>query len=264
MVLVFRPSFENRPIKCKSATEVLLRTDRLGYTPGNSGFSRINTLATENSCQNVTVPGARPRFIADIVFLMDSALDVGNDNYRRQKEFVKVIAKALNLGKDASRACLVVYNERARLVTTFNTHRTLKEFENALLRARHMSHGRRIDKALVYAADLLTRARREIPKVVVLITSGRRSSSNSLDVASNPLKTGGAKSFVVAIGNTPDIRELRLVVSKNDDVFEVPSFILLSRIEESFPKHIISSFGKKFILLQRARTALTLLRLATN
>lgn len=195
---------------------------------------------------------------------MDSSSDVGNDNYRRQKEFVKVVAKALNLGRDASRACLVVYSDRARLVTTFNSHRTLKEFENALLRARYMSGGRRIDRALMYAANLLRRARRGIPKVVVLITSGRRSSSNPLDVASNSLKTGGAKSFVVAIGNTPDIRELRLVVSRNDDVFEVPSFIFLSRIEESFPKHIISSFGKKFIVLQRARIGLTFLRLGKN
>ena len=206
----------------------------------------------------ITVSGARPRFIADIVFLMDSSSGVGNDNYRRQKEFVKVIAKALNLGKGASRACLAVYSERPKRLTTFNSHRTLKEFENALRQAPYMNRERRIDRALKFAADLLKRARKEIPKVVVLVTSGRRASSNRLDVASNPLKSIGAKSFVVAIGNAHDIRELRLVVSKNDDVFGVPSFSHLSRIEESFPKHIISSFGKKFILLQQGENWVSL------
>ncbi|XP_068690493.1 collagen alpha-3(VI) chain-like [Montipora foliosa] len=186
--------------------------------------------------------GPRPPFIADIVFLVDSSGGIGSNNYKKQKEFVKTIAKALNLGEQYSRACLVVYSDGPRLVTNFNSHKTLREFGSALDRAPYLNRIRRIDKALEFGADLLRRARRDIPKVAILITSGARDSSNSLDVASNPLKAVGAKSFIVAIGNAPDIRELRLVVANNDDIFRVSSFRSLPGIEESFPKHIISSF----------------------
>ena len=175
---------------------------------------------------------------------MDSSSGVGVENYRRQKNFIKVIAKALNLGEQATRACLVVYSDTARLVTRFDSHKTLRQFESAVDRAPYLRRTRRVDKALEYAASLLRRARRGVPKVTVLITSGRRASANPLDVASKPLKTIGAKSFIVAIGNALDTRELRLVVDKDSDIFRVPYFIFLPRIEGSFPKHIISSFGK--------------------
>lgn len=183
-------------------------------------------------------------FIADVVFLMDSSVGVGITNYRRQKDFVKAVARALNLGERATRASLVVYSDNPRLITRFNSHKTLAQFEAAVNRASYLRGTRRIDKALAYAARLFTAARSGVPKVMVLITSGRRDSVNPLDVASRPLKDIGAKSFIVAIGTFPDIRALRLVVSGYKDIFRVPSFLSLPRIERSFPQYIISSFGE--------------------
>lgn len=192
----------------------------------------------------LAITGARQFFMADVVFLMDSSLDVGIQNYRRQKGFVKAVAKALNHGEQATRACLVVYSDKTRLITRYDSHKTLREFESAVDRAPYLRGTRLVDKALEYAADLLRRARRGLPKVLVLITSGKRGSGNPLDVASEPLKATGAKSFIVAIGNAPNIRDLRSVVDKDSDIFRVPSFPSLLLIEGSFPKHIISSFGK--------------------
>lgn len=183
-------------------------------------------------------------FIADVVFLMDSSAGVGITNYRRQKEFVKAVARALNFGERATRASLVVYSNNPRLVTRFDSHKTLRQFEAAVDRASYLRGAWRIDKALTYAARLFTAARSGVPKVTVLITSGRRDSVNSLGVASRPLKDIGAKSFIVAIGTLPNIRDLRLVVSGNNDIFRVSSFLNLPRIERSFPHHIISSYGK--------------------
>ena len=190
------------------------------------------------------ITGARQPFMADVVFLMDSSSDVGIENYRRQKDFVKAVAKALNLGEQATRACLVVYSDRTRLITRFDSHKTLRQFESAVNRAPYVRGPRRVDKAIEYAANLLRRARRGAPKVLVLITSGTRASGNPLDVASEPLKAIGAKSFIVAIGNAPNIKALRLIVDKDSDIFRVPSFPRLLLIEGSFPKHIISAFGK--------------------
>lgn len=193
--------------------------------------------------------GPRPRFIADVVYLMDSSSSVGATNYRWQKNFVKAIARGLNHGDQATRACLVIYSNVARLITTFDSHKTLTQFERAVDGAPYLRRTRRVDKALEYAANLLRRARKGVPKVTVLITSGPRASSNSLDVPSKQLTDVDAKSFVVAIGNTLNIRELRAVVSNSDDIFRVPAFLLLPRITESFSKHIISSFGKEAFLL---------------
>lgn len=175
---------------------------------------------------------------------MDSSRGVGITDYRRQKDFIKTISRALNLGERFTRASLVVYSGNPRLVTRFDSHKTPRQFEAAVDRAPYLRRTRRIDKALPYAAQLFNTARSGVPKVMVLITSGRRDSSNPLDVASGSLKNIGVKSFIVAIGTLPVIRDLRLVVSGYEDIFRVPSFVALPRIERSFPQHIISSFGK--------------------
>ena len=182
--------------------------------------------------------------MADVVYLMDSSSDVGVANYRRQKNFVKAVAKALNHGEQATRACLVIYSERPRLITRYDSHKTMKQFGSAVDRAPYVNRTRRVDKALEYAAKLLRLARKGVPRVMVLITAGTRTSANPLDVASKALKDADAKAFIVAIGNEPNIGELRLVVEKNNDIFAVPSFASLPRIEGFFPKYIIFSVGK--------------------
>ena len=178
---------------------------------------------------------------------MDSSVGVGIENYLREKEFIKAVSQALNHGERATRSSLVIYGDDPRPLTRFNTHKTLEEFKSVVDRAPYLRGTRRIDKALEYAAHALGDSRPDVPKIVVLLTSGTQSTAvgaKFLDVASKPLRALGAKTFIVAIGREPDIWELRPVVEELNDIFRVPSFLALPSRSNSFAQRVHSSSGK--------------------
>lgn len=83
---------------------------------------------------------------------------------------------------------------------------------------------RRIDKVLDYASQLITNTRELFPKIVVLLTAGRRGSGQPLKLAVKPLQERGAKMYVLAIGDRPDVNELLPIVEDERFVIKISSF----------------------------------------
>ena len=184
---------------------------------------------TEDSTTNVN---------ADVIFLMDSSQTVSSEAYRKEKSFVKTIAKHLNVSPGKSRAAIVTYGSSASVVYSFGNTR----FDDSVDRARFVSGVRRLDLALQEASQLLTSARPSVPKLVVLLTAGNQASgSPSPDVAGRLVRTRGGKPFVIMIGREPDEDVFVNVVEKSTHLFKVPSFDgmqpyagpLAKRIEEN-------------------------------
>ena len=88
---------------------------------------------------------------------------------------------------------------------------------------------RRIDKVLNYASQLIANTRELFPKIVVLLTAGRRGSEQPLELVVKPLREHGAKMYVVAIGDRPDVNELLPIVKDERFVIKIPSFNDLPR-----------------------------------
>lgn len=64
----------------------------------------------------------------------------------------------------------------------------------------------------------------------MLLTAGRTSPAdipNALSVAANSLRNLGAKTYVVAIGNDANEKELQSIVQTPRDIFRTQSFSLL-------------------------------------
>lgn len=159
---------------------------------------------------------------ADIIFLMDSSQTVTQEAYRKEKSFVKALAKHFNVSPgDQSRAAVITYGSAAFTVVTFGDTR----FGDSVDRARSVSGERRIDRALLEAEQLLSSARRSVPKLVVLLTAGnQQSGSPSPEYAARLVQSGGGKPFVIMVGREADGNEFHKIVKKPTDVFRVPSF----------------------------------------
>lgn len=158
---------------------------------------------------------------ADIIFLMDSSQTITEEAYRKEKFFVKAMAKHLNVSPGKSRAALITYGSTAFTVDTFGNTR----FDDSVDRARSMTGERRIDQALLQAVQLLSSARPSVPKLVVLLTAGnQQSGTQSPEDAARRIQSRGGKSFVVMVGREPDENEFYKIVDKPPDAFRVPSF----------------------------------------
>ena len=157
-------------------------------------------------------------FDADIVFLMDGSSFVTQGNLNDEKDFVKSLAKFLNVSPGTSRAALVLYGTFSITEMRFNDSRSLRDFSDGVDLAQAVGGLRRMDIALKEATDLLIDKRRGVPHVVVLVTTGEQSSSVDgipLDDALAPLENRGVHTFVVAIGHDPDT---------STNILRVPSF----------------------------------------
>lgn len=167
---------------------------------------------------------------ADVIFLMDSSYIVGPQRYHTEKDFVRSLARYLNVTVGNTRAAVVTYGKNATRVLGFTDHKTVAEFERKLLNAPSVGGVRRIDSAIKAAEDLLAETRPNAKKIVVLLTAGQQArviDSKALDLAAKPLRDAGAQTFVISIGDDPQERELRLILANPRDNFKVGSFDVL-------------------------------------
>lgn len=99
-----------------------------------------------------------------------------------------------------------------------------------------------MDLALSATRQLLSEARPDVKKTVVLVTAGREGTGASrLDPIVRQIQESGAKTFVVAIGNRPNMEELQPVVQNQADIFSVTSFVGLLPKAPSIARHITNS-----------------------
>ena len=184
---------------------------------------------------------------ADIVFLLDSSASITQDGFFKEKAFVKLLAKSLNVAPGFSRAAVVLFGSIPVTAITFNGYRTLNEFNNLIDKVSSTGGSRRMDRALEVATNLLTEGSRRTPKLVVLITSGNQIPSFGsvpLEIAVESLKRIGAKTFFAGIGRDLDVSELISAAEDPGDVFAVPSFNELRENVPRIAKHVTNRISK--------------------
>lgn len=188
-------------------------------------------------------------FTADVVFIVDSSSEVSRENYIKEKGFVKSLAKTLNLAPGKTRGSVVVYSSVASLLIRFSEYSNSTAFDKAVDDLPYLGSLRRMNLGLQEAAVAMKDARPGVPKVVVLVTSGRQSLSNSsLPQSVKPLIDLGANVFVVAIGSQPDDLELRPVVKEPEDVLKVSKFDDLTSQMRPIARHIVNKTGKNHVM----------------
>lgn len=97
--------------------------------------------------------------------MLDSSSHVMTEEFLKQKEFVKLIARYLNITPGKSRGAVIVYSTEATAILSFGGYTTMSEFNAVIDRATPLSRRRRIDRAFDLANTLFKNARSNVRKV---------------------------------------------------------------------------------------------------
>ena len=172
---------------------------------------------------------------------MDSSSAVQQEQFEKEKEFIKTLAEYLHIGStDKTKAAVINYGSLPSTSVKFDEYSSLKGLKGGIERMTLAQGSRRIDRALDEAADLLRPIDPLSSKILVLLTTGRQAQESDvtpLDVSIQPIKDMGSEMYVVAVGNEPSTQELRPLVTKLEDMFRVP-FIAMEYDVWRIAKHI--------------------------
>lgn len=163
----------------------------------------------------------------DVAFVMDSSASIGNTDYKKEKDLVKLLAKSFDISPSHSRVAIVLNSGSAFLGVSFDQYSNHAAFTSAVDKLPYKKGRKRVDKALEVANnELFVKARTKAVKLAVVIISGRQIQElnlKDLKRASERLRTAGVRILAVGIGDV-DPAELRLMTESYSDVFLAKSF----------------------------------------
>lgn len=203
----------------------------MGFSPGqpDGRFTCFSMATTSLTCclsfSLAPPPCSTP---VDLAFIIDSSGSIGRTNYKKQKNFVKEVAKTFGLSPNGSRAAMVLYSNSASVKARFGQYTDPKEFDGAVDSLPYERGLTRIDKALdLTARDVFAQSRSGVPKIAMLITDGTQTAAadaKGLREASEPLRQAGVRVLAVGVGKGVDREELRLVTESDEDVVVAADF----------------------------------------
>ena len=115
----------------------------------------------------------------DVAFVVDTSGSISDENFVKQKDFIKVLASAFDPSIEDHQLGLISYSSDAQVEVSFRDKADAAQFESAVDRVPHTKGRTRLDKALALAATQMfstsggTRSGKR--KIMVILTDGRQS-----------------------------------------------------------------------------------------
>lgn len=188
----------------------------------------------------------------DVAFIIDSSGSIARRNYVKIKTFVKYVARSFGISPSGSRAGIVLYSTSASVKAQFGQYPTTEEFVKAVDSLPHERGLTYIDRALNLAASqLFPRARKNVPKLAMLLTDGRQTDplgTVNLREASAPLRNQGVRVVAFGVGKSINVRELRLTVERDEDVIIVMKFDDLINKVRTYTANLCQAAGKRNLI----------------
>ena len=181
-----------------------------------------------------------------VLFVLDSSKQVTPVNFRTQKEFVKSMMSRLNLypGESDSRVGLMVYSEEATVLLNIDNRESKSALERMVDNLPHLKKGRRIDRALEAATNVLKDVGTDNPKFVILVTAGRQEpDAKSFAAAVKPLHQTGTKTHIFAVGGDVDPSYFQGGDKAKTKIFSVPSFTDLPQKTAMLTEDLLKEYG---------------------
>ena len=70
--------------------------------------------------------------MADVIFIMDSSVDVSRADYEKEKDFIESLAGYLRLSPGRTRAAVLTYGYTTTLVAEYDSYEILQTFNSAV------------------------------------------------------------------------------------------------------------------------------------
>ena len=168
----------------------------------------------------------------DLIFAVDSSGSVGKENYKKQKEFINILASRYDL-VNSSQVAVIVFSNHASNEIQLGSRRTALSFATAVDNIPYFQAFTRIDLALRLAYDeyFLTESSNKTERLVILLTDGKQTRNDFMTPDYVPiedtvqlLRSKSARMFAVGIGDSVDLTEMRIVTEQEDDIFLATEF----------------------------------------
>ena len=178
----------------------------------------------------------------NLVFVVDGSGSIEKQekgNFQLAKNFIIEIVKSFNIRKDATQVALVLYNSEPDVVFEFEYN--LKDIEEEIQDMDYPGGGTKTGKALDKVRNDIFKNieedRKDLPKVVVVVTDGR--SQDNVSVPAEQLRGEGATIISLGVGCCFDEDELNEMASDPDEkhVLEA-SFSELDKFKDAMKEQI--------------------------
>ena len=177
----------------------------------------------------------------DGMFLVDSSAGLSTSQFESQIDFIKAIAKYLNVSPPSTRLGVITYNSSPQLSIDVDSYDSLSAFYTLLDALPQLGGGRRLDKALELAAVSFRKTQDGIPKFLVVLAEGRYDTEPDIKPFAEvvkPLQEMGVTVYVIGIGTSVSLKELNTMVEKPGNVLTVKTFDDLLRDVGPIASHI--------------------------
>ena len=187
----------------------------------------------------------------DIVFLLDSSRNAGEQGYQAQKDFVSLFSSKLAVSSSGSHVGVISYSLQARLDVKFEDYYNPAGPRSVLTDLKFLGGSPRIEAAFHMAfVELFTAqdgARPGVARVMVLLTAGMVSNITDYEIlrfAVEPFKGEGIAVIAVGVGQTADLQTLRVLVDSDEMILAAPSFEGLSDLSVDLTLLACKAAGK--------------------
>ncbi|XP_075940078.1 collagen alpha-1(XII) chain [Anarhichas minor] len=172
--------------------------------------------------------------IGDVVFLVDGSWSVGRPDFRYIRNFISAVAGAFQVGADRTRVGVVQYSSDPRTEFTLKQHVSRPELLRAIgslpYKGGDTKTGDALDYILKNSFTEEAGARRDFPKVLVIITDGK--SEDPVESYAKQLRSSGVEIFVLGIKQA-DEEEMKLMASTphRSHIFNVADFNQIKNVQ---------------------------------
>ncbi|KAL9988969.1 hypothetical protein ACROYT_G003468 [Oculina patagonica] len=163
----------------------------------------------------------------DVAFIMDSSGSISEQDFQKEKDFVKQAALLMNVAPGHSRAAIILFTDTALVKVTLGQHQAIEEFKRAVDSLDKLKGETHIDRALNVAADdVFSKARTDVRRVAILLSDGVQTKGGSMKKAIESLRKLGVRVLAIAMGQIDDTntKVLRSVTERNEDFVKAEDF----------------------------------------
>lgn len=190
----------------------------------------------------------------DIMFVIDTSTYVGEENFKKVKEFVKNVIRYFRIAPRHVRVGMVTYSTWERDDFNLNTYKNLRQVLQAIDKIPYKRGQEYVSRALKYLRTFSFTykdgARPHVINVAIAITNGKTNNLLWTISQSNLLKRENVKIFVVAIGEVY-MKGVRSIASVPYDWFvvKVPNYEVLLTYSWILPYRLYWSKWKTEVII---------------
>ena len=168
---------------------------------------------------------------------MDASRSVGKGNYLKQKEFVKRLVGAFDLGQDKTRIGVVSFSNSYQLDIPLGSYSSISDLRGAIDKVPYHAEGTNTGDAIQFVRTLGFAdgmARKNVAHVMIVITDGLSRYPAKTSREASLAHDAGIYTFAIGIGRGVDKGELSSIASDPDSefMFYVDGFDALHSIRD--------------------------------